>query len=167
MSTAFSNNNGEGSDRRLSNHEEEVQRTKDDGLYDAVCRGDVAGVQQALQSGANVHCFSEKNFARPLLSALLDADADARWRNSNRAGSSVIYKACSTGHLSIVEMLLNHDNGLLENTDESGWTPLLTAIEYRQFFIAHFLLDRGANALATYGEGWTTLTIASTKGVLP
>ena len=68
--------------------------------------------------------------------------------------------ACSSGHLSIVEMLLNHDKDLLEIAVVDGSTPLLVAICDREFDIVRFLLDRGANVLATDRDGWTTLMAA-------
>ena len=58
--------------------------------------------------------------------------------------------ACGKGHLSIVEMLINHDNGLLEcEEDRTGATPLLAAIGSRRSRIVRFLLARGANVCAT------------------
>ena len=148
----------------------------DRNLYESGTRNGTVGVRQALRNGANVNCVCNEDYDTPLAKAcergydsivriLLDMGADPWWRDLRSL--LPIKVACVHGHMSIVEMLLNHDDDLLEIANEDGKTPLLTAIEYRQFFIAHFLLDRGANALATYGEGWTTLTIASTKGVLP
>ena len=57
-----------------------------------------------------------------------------------------------------------HDNDLLEIADESGWTPLMEAISHRRFEIARSLFDRGANALATYEHGRTTLMLACQEG---
>ena len=89
----------------------------------------------------------------------MDAGADARWRNHENL--SAIENACHKGQLSIVEILLNHDNGLLETPGFMGLTPMLVAIGCWRFEIAHFLLDRGANILATNEDGLTALMLAS------
>ena len=110
-------------------------------------------------------CVCEMDSNTPLLKAcycgcdeivriLLDARADQWWRaNCN----SAMLAASACGHLSIVEMLLNHDRGHLEIENSDGGTPLHFAISNEHLEIAHFLLDRGANALATTKVGWTTL----------
>ena len=153
---------------------EELQRTKDHNLLYAVTRFDVAGVQQALRQGANVNCINEGLPSTHLMRAcvngyddivriLLNAGADARWISAG--GSSAIHAAILGGHLSTVEMLLNHDNGLLEISDSNGVTPLLAAIQYGLSEIFHFLLDRGASALATTEDGLTALLLACRAGV--
>ena len=145
----------------------------DRNLYESVTRNDTVGARHALRSGANVNCVCNEDYDTPLAKAcergydhivriLLDAGADPWWRDLRSL--LPIKVACVHGHMSIVEMLLNHDDDLLEIANEDGKTPLLTAIEYRQFFIAHFLLDRGANALVT-DENWsTTLMLAFRNG---
>ena len=153
--------------------EEQVQRTKDDNLMEAVYLHDTAGVQQALQSGANVNCFSEDSFATPLISAcregyaeivriLLDAGADPWWKD--RGGLAGIFHAVENGHFSIVEMLLNHDNDLLEIANNDEETPLVCALIYGDFEIAHLLLERGANALVTDEYGSTALILCCQQG---
>ena len=72
-------------------------------------------------------------------------------------------EACRNGHFSIVEMLLNHDNGLLEITNDYGWTPLLSAIRYDHEHtteIVQFLLNRGANVNANDAKVMTALMVA-------
>ena len=146
---------------------EKRQRPKDDRLWDAILSNDVAGVRQALQNGANVNVVSSDGFtSTPLTLAchkgydeivriLLDAGADAWWRNLKN--QSAIDKAFEQGHFSTAEILLNHDNGLLEIENRHGHTPLLRAIGSQQSEIVHFLMDRGANVLATDEDGFTSL----------
>ena len=75
--------------------------------------------------------------------------------------------ACGKGHLSIVEMLINHDNGLLECEDLSRATPLLVAIGSRRSRIVRFLLGRGANVCATTThKERTALMIAAMPSLL-
>jgi ankyrin repeat protein len=130
-------------------------------------------VQQALQNGANVNCYSENHDDTPLTSAcergnddivriLLDAGVDP-WRISY-GGASAMRNAVEGGHLSIVELLINHDKGLLEIEDSFEQTPLMFAINHRLFGIVPFLLDRGANALATNDDESTTLMAACREG---
>ena len=88
----------------------------------------------------------------------LKGGADAQWRTSD--GDSAIENACSRGHLSTVEILLHHDKDLLEMKCNFEMTPLLVAINSGRFEIARFLLDCGANALATTDEDMTALMLA-------
>ena len=168
--------NDEGSDEFYEESSEDERQLAeiDRNLFTAVTRNDAAGVQNALRNGANVNCVTNVFDETPLLEAcrkgydhivriLLDAGANARWRNDEDCWS-VIGKACVNGQLSIVEMLLNHDNELLEIADKFGWTPLLIAIQFKKFEIVHFLLDRGANAFATNIDGVTTLMYACQAG---
>jgi ankyrin repeat protein len=87
---------------------------------------------------------------------LLDDGADPWWTSRSR---SAVESAISGGHTSTIELLLNHDKDLLEIKDSNGETPLQIAIWKRQFGIVSFLLNRGANALVTNDDGWTTLTM--------
>ena len=136
-------------------------------LLDAVKRHNSADVQHALRNGAAVDCtrFGETSLMRAcsresdaIVRILLDAGADS-WRQDIH-GWSGIGHACANGHLSTVQILLNHDNSLLEFVNIFGQTPLLAAFEYRQFELAHLLLDRGANVLATTTGGETALLLA-------
>ena len=130
-------------------------------LIDAVDRGDTETVLRLTQEGANVNvigsdsesllCMACERGHNEIVRILLDAGADARW--------IAISRAISEGHLSIVQMLLQHDNGLLEAANNYGFTPLLSATLSHQSHIAHFLLDQGANACATTHDGKTTLLL--------
>ena len=171
MSTNSSNNSSDDEESHDDSSEEEGEEEEplteaDLDLLDAVSRNDTAGVQHALRNGANVNSVCETYYRTPLMEAcrhgyddivriLLDAGADARW-SINRY-NSVMFAAISYGHLTIVEILLNHDNDLLEIENKNGETPLSFSIWTEHFEIAHFLLDRGANALVTTRAGKTTL----------
>ena len=132
MSSESSDNFDEESDEEFedsSEDDEDLQRAKDLDLLQAVIRNEAAAVQQALGNGANVNCSSG---SAPLMEAckagyddivriLLDAGADARYRTDE--DWSAMKKACGKGHLSTIDLLLNHDNGLLETEDRYGYTP--------------------------------------------
>ena len=147
----------------------------DRGLLEAVRRNDAEGVQHARRNGAIVNFVKngneddEQEDWTPLMKAcecgydeivriLLDAGADAWWKNG--CGSSAIIEAILGAHLSIAEMLLHHDEDLLEIEDGYGQTPLFSATENRNSGFVSFLLNRGANAFATDKYGKTTLMYA-------
>ena len=153
---------------------EELEQTVDDILLDAVCRGDTAGVQEAIRNGADVN---DTFPPPPLITAcsqgfpdvvriLLDAGADPRWQN--RHGYSTFLSACSAGNVAIVEMLLNHDKGAQEIGDFGSWgTPLLNAIKSRHSLdIVRFLLDQGANVHAVNDRNINGLMLACRDGGL-
>ena len=140
-------------------------------LWEAIWRSDTVGVQHALRNGAFVNCVRphELDHTTPLVKAcdvgddrivriLLDAGADARWRNWE--GRSAMESACSKGHLSIVKMLLNHDKDLLEIADEDGRTPMVVAANRGHVDVVRFLLVRGANIHAATQAGKTALMVA-------
>ena len=166
----------EGSDELSSNDEyssEEVEEKDssdaDIDLFEAISRNDDTAVLEALHTSANVNCDTKRQYYTPLLEAsragydeivciLLIAGADPWWQDFH--GSSAMWVAVEEGHLLVVEMLLDHDEGLLEIVDGHGFTPLLVALLHGRFEIVHFLLDLGANALATTEYGLTTLLFA-------
>ena len=155
-------------DEYLSEEEEEIPKADLD-LLEAVTRNDATAVQQAFRNGANGNSYSDAYSATPLMEAcrlgydeivqiILDAGADGWcWDSKNR---STMEEACANGHLSTVEILLSHNKYLLEIEGSCDMTPLLVAIKKRKFEIVRFLLDRGANALATNDEKVTALMLA-------
>jgi ankyrin repeat protein len=147
-------------------------------LFEGVRCNDAAVVQQALRNGADVNCVSNDDYddgddddndhhdTTPLCEAcrrgfdeivgiLLDAGADARWKDRDGLSSSILM-ACAGRHVSTVQLLINHDDSLLEMSSASGMTPLLVAVFYHQFDIVRFLLDRGANIYVTHRYGRMT-----------
>ena len=61
---------------------------------------------------------------------------------------------CLLGHLSIVQLLLQHDNGFLKIANILG----------HHYNIVHFLLDQGANVHATTRDGKTAFAVACLAG---
>ena len=154
---------------------EEKEQTADEILMDAILHGDTAGVRTALRNGAHV---TEEYYGgqTPLTRAcrygrddivriLLDAGADAWWRDGN--GWSSIMIAAYERKFSTVQLLLNHDSDLLEIEDSNGWTPLFYVVRSGNVKHIRFMLDRGANVHATAtmtSTGYTILHIACQWG---
>ena len=134
-------------------------------LLNATEQSDIAGVQRAIQEGAEVNCVNSlrdhplgKACQRGLddiVRILLDAGANTRFENSQ--GCSPIMRACAIGHLSIVEMLLHYDQELLEIANQYGESPLLIAAKCGRADIVRFLLDQGANVFAVDHVAQTAL----------
>ena len=150
---------------------EDLPRGVDRQLFEGIDEADVAAVQRALRNGADVNAVDymhDEDGTTPLFEAisrgldefvrlLLDAGADAQWRDGT--GWSALMMACKRGGgMSIVEMLINHDNDILNMAADSGWTPLLTAISKGHLEVAQFLMERGA-IIATTAEAATAALI--------
>ena len=126
-------------------------------LLDAVSRDDVAAVQQAIRTGANVNAIY-RGCTTPLLEAcelgfdkvfriLLDAGADPLWTCECCDGLSPAAIACHNGHLSIIEILVNHDKSFLGIS--YGESLLFYAIRGERVDVVQLLINRGANVHAT------------------
>jgi ankyrin repeat protein len=89
---------------------------------------------------------------------LLDAGADAR--RQTRGVQSAMAVACYNRHPSIVQMLINHDNGILEIASPNGWTLLLQAAQRGSVDTVRLLLDCGANVSAADRDCQTALMLA-------
>ena len=142
-------------------------------LWEAVQSRDAEGVQQAIRNGASVKSFDYRHTPLEYACAvgddrivriLLDAGMDARWQDD--WGQSAMESACTKGHLSIVEMLLNHDKDLLEFANQYGWTPLFFAADRGRVDVVRFLLERGANIYGALESGTTVLMVACIRGDL-
>ena len=162
------------------NSTELEELSEDDDLYNGIASRDALAVHRALRNGTNVNSIfrleragtfckatplilaccahDDSDASHQVVRMLLNKGADARWKNSD--GLSAVLVACQNGHLSIVEMLLDHDNGLLEVAGSIGWTPLFFAVVHRQTDIVQSLLSRGANVKATDDYGKTALMVA-------
>ena len=167
----MSSNSSDDEESAEDSSEEELDLSQASNLLlEAACRNDVAGVRRALRNGANANGVYD---GRMILTYPCNQGHDETVRILLEAGAdpskieddwSPICDAIDQGHLSTVEILLNHDNGLLEIEGSFGKTPLLRALCKEQFGIVRFLLDRGANALATDVDGRTTLMLACDNG---
>ena len=72
-----------------------------------------------------------------------------------------IHDAAAAGDLHKVKALLEAEPTLLESKDERGNTPLITACDGKQWAVANFLIDKGANIHARDNPGATPLFFAA------
>ena len=78
---------------------------------------------------------------------------------SGGGGLTALTFAAREGDLASARLLL--DAGAdINQTTEYGWTPLLTAVNNRNYQLAKLLLDRGANPSLANKGGWTPLYLA-------
>jgi len=87
-------------------------------LIDSTRDGDLAGVQQVLQNGADVNDDT-----------LLPCSMTA------------LHLACWYGHLDVVQYLLTFHDANLEATDSDGWTLLHFACDDGHFFTLLVMMD--------------------------
>src|SRR5688572_30527992 len=79
---------------------------------------------------------------------------------SGGGGLSALHLAAREGDIESARALL--DAGAdVNQTTEYGWTPLLTAINNRNYGLASMLMDRGADTNIANKGGWTPLYIAT------
>ena len=83
---------------------------------------------------------------------------------SGGGGLTALTFAAREGDIDSARALL--DGGAdVNQTTEYGWTPLLTAINNRNYALASLLIDRGADVNRPNKGGWTPLYIATDTGV--
>jgi ankyrin repeat protein len=79
---------------------------------------------------------------------------------SGGGGLTAMIFAAREGDLESTKALLEH-GAKVNQVSEYGWTPLLTAINNRNYALALYLLDHGADPNLANKGGWTPLYIAT------
>src|SRR3990167_7160843 len=140
-------------------------------LLAAAIAGDSAGVEAALDAGANINSVNIHGSTALILAAfeghrdivrlLLDRGADINTINIH--GSTVLFYAARSGLTDIVQLLL--DRGMnIDQTNNGGFTPIMSAAQQGHTDTVRLLLDRGANINHVNQDGNTTLRAAKRTG---
>ena len=88
------------------------------------------------------------------------ADSWRGWSASGGGGLTALVFAAREGDIESARALL--DAGAdVNQTTEYGWTPLLTAINNRNYALAALLIERGADVNLANKGGWTPLYLAT------
>ncbi len=114
--------------------------------------GKVEVVRMLLKRGANPNAGKGTTRSAPIqqcanngnveiLKALLEAGADA---NARHAGDSALGSAAINGHDEFIEILLKAGANV-NQADESGTTPLISAVAGRKLAIVKMIVAAGAN----------------------
>ena len=155
-------------------------------LHAACLRDGVDIIKSLLVSGADVNCPDVFD-RRPIhhatfrtvdhMSLLLSSGADIHARD--KLGRTALHTAVASGRVDVVQKVLSLTNGLINEPDVDGWTPLLWAtrpcrewggITSNQAEILKLLISRGAN-LWVKGKGvdqeWSALKLAKYHSASP
>ncbi|KAH8592638.1 ankyrin repeat-containing domain protein, partial [Bisporella sp. PMI_857] len=84
---------------------------------------------------------------------------------ANKSGWTPLNSACDSGHLEIVQLLLEKGADLAV-ANKSGWTPLNSACDSGHLEIVQLLLEKGADLAVANKSGWTPLHAACNSGHL-
>ena len=109
-----------------------------------------------LQIAINAGCSVD------MVKSLVHYGANVNARAYN--GSTPLQDAARYGALGIVQFLLQKKANLEDKDDILQYTPLLWALNKKQFKVAEFLVESGANVNAKDFRGSTPLHVAAEKG---
>lgn len=77
----------------------------------------------------------------------------------NRSGWTPLHYACTNGHLSIAEFLLDK-GALVDAPSPNGTTPIMMAIRAGNIQLVRLLLDRGADIRIRNQQGYSAIDVA-------
>ncbi|MCD6035202.1 MAG: uncharacterized protein K0R63_943 [Rickettsiales bacterium] len=97
----------------------------------------------------------------PVMSMLLNAGAQVR---GSSLRDSPLHAAAFNGHILAIDLLLDHEEGLIHRRDNNGNTVLHQAVHYSKPGVIDFLLTRGADIDGVNSEGLTPLNRAALAG---
>ena len=139
-------------------------------LPESAALGNLARVRELVEANPpSANSFSPDGFPVVALAAFLGQleivqylaahDADINTAATNGSGYNALTGAVTSGHVAVVQWLLDH--GANANYRYSaGYSPLLTAAANGRVDIAKLLLAHGADPHATTNDGKTPLSLA-------
>lgn len=71
------------------------------------------------------------------------------------AGATAMHLAALSGNLSVIELLIRHGASVNIKAQNTGFSPLRFALEYKQFSAAQYLIDHGSSLTEPDEEGIT------------
>jgi len=148
-----------------------MQDTLNAGLVDAINRGELNGVKQALDAGANVNFHEEDQDATPLFFAVsqpgdmseivkLLLERGAKLEAVDENGSNALMFASSYAPPNVVKLLLEKGANV-NKQDEKGITALMRAAKQDRTDVIRILVEAGANVSIKDKRGKTASTYAS------
>jgi len=126
-------------------------------LWDALERGDVDDVKDALQAGANPNARASNGYrALDVATEMADAaddvdvmtallDAGARVQDVNAEGLTPLFFALQHDHPQVAALLLARGANVNTRQATSGLTPLMVAVKHGSTQVVELLLDSGAD----------------------
>lgn len=131
-------------------------------LWKAVHKNDTISLNLLLEHGADIN-FLEKRGMHPIMigclansvesvKILLDNGVDVNWRSDASRRQQPIRFASQGGSLDLVRLLLDYGADLESAPNDMG-TPLLAALHAKQFEIAEFYFNEGANVSVVGRDG--------------
>lgn len=157
----------------------DIEKKGNDGyspLFIAASKGYYEAVKILCSRGADVH--SQNMFNKtPLMGAIAKGDLEivhfllsqgAQLVSKDRNGKILqlaLNEAAQRNRLDIVPILLQRGANVNE-TDEYGWTPLLTASIYHNFEMCKLLVQHGANVKICDRQGVTPLMYSLSTGII-
>ena len=139
-------------------------------MPEAAALGNLGRVRELVEANPpSANSFSPDGFPVVALAAFLGQleivqylaahDADINTAATNGSGYNALTGAVTSGHVAVVQWLLDH--GANANYRYSaGYSPLLTAAANGRVDIAKLLLAHGADPHATTNDGKTPLSLA-------
>jgi uncharacterized protein len=137
----------------------------------AVKRGDLQGIERALEAGADLQA-GDAHGITPLMAAVragranvaaLLVERGAQVRVRDRRGFTALHYASQNGMNDTVRLLLDHGATVDAQAGTGGYTPLHLAIIASRDETATLLVDRGASVTHRTGQGFTALDIATSR----
>ncbi len=137
-------------------------------LHEVARNGDVEGLKQYLDQGANLEQPDETGETLLISGALAGQSAvveilisrGANIHARNRKGLTALHAAAYAGHLEVATLLIRSGADVTDSENRLSTTPLHLAAEENQLAVVELLLAKGAAVEAEEMNGYTAITQA-------